>query len=553
MPSVETEPSRTAVFIAIAMDVLLAVLLGAVALLILAGPGIYEPFGVRLKLRTADNPVTIALALALLRVWFFPSIAVLGFAHPPASLQRLHEALSRFTSQSDNHALARRLVLICVAASFVARAFQAWLHPGFATGDDVEIHEMTLRTLLGKDWPVWDLRSAFYPLTVVYPAQALAHMFGADVQALVVAGRASVVLAATGAVWLTWVAAKPMLGERLAAVAAALVAINKLHLSYGSSELPRPVAATLLVGAFALLSRRESLASAVAGGGLIGIAAALRFSEAMFVVPAALHLWLAGRRVHAGILTAVAAAVACAITAATDAVYWGSAFHSLTHALDYTLLDKQSSRGFQPFYYYLSALQNWTNWILAGLACLAWRERALRPAVLWAILPIAILSALPHKESRYLIPVVPFVAICAAAGIARAAEWTRTARSPRLREALIVALAAAMLYELGGWRLRRSNDAVALAQFIRETDPVSGVGVEQLWQAGGALYLSGRSVLVDVREEEVPKALRSPDLTWLALKVDTVNRHQYEPVLSNAGWRRHARFGDYDLFQRPRP
>ena len=104
------------------------------------------------------------------------------------------------------------------------------MHPGFATGDDVEIHEMTLRTLLGKDWPIWDLRSAFYPFTVVYPAQALAHLFGADVQALVVAGRATVALASTAAVWLTWVAAKPMLGEGLAAIAAALVAISKLHL-----------------------------------------------------------------------------------------------------------------------------------------------------------------------------------------------------------------------------------------------------------------------------------------------------------------------------------
>ena len=245
----------------------------------------------------------------------------------------------------------------------------------------------------------------------------------------------------------------------------------------------------------------------------------------MFVVPAALHLWIAGRRVHAAILTAVAAAVACAITAAADAVYWGSAFHSLTRALDYTLLDRQSSRGFQPFYYYLSFLQNWTNWILAGLACLAWRERALRPAVLWAILPVAILSALPHKESRYLIPVIPFVAICAAAGIARAAKWTRTAPSPRLREALIVALAAAMLYELGGWRLRRSNDAVSLAQFVRADRSRRRRGSGAV-MAGRRRALSIRPFRArrHVREEDVPKALRSPDLTWLALKVDTVNR-----------------------------
>ena len=149
---------------------------------------------------------------------------------------------------------SRRFVLMCLVASLVARAFQAWMYPGFVTGDDVEIHEMTLRTLFGKDWPVWDLRSAFYPFTFIYPAQAIAHVFGADVHSLVAVGRMVVVLASTAAVWLTWVAARPMLGDGAAAVAAALVAVSKLNLGYGSSELPRPVAATLLIGAFALLS-----------------------------------------------------------------------------------------------------------------------------------------------------------------------------------------------------------------------------------------------------------------------------------------------------------
>ena len=109
MTSIDTQSPRSATFVAIAIDVLLAVVLGAVALLILAGPAIYEPFGVRLKLRTADNPVTIALALAFLRVWFFPSIRVLGFAYPPTSLQRLHEALagSRVSLKSCPRSQAR--------------------------------------------------------------------------------------------------------------------------------------------------------------------------------------------------------------------------------------------------------------------------------------------------------------------------------------------------------------------------------------------------------------------------------------------------------------
>ena len=549
MPSLPTEQSRTAAVTAFVIDALLVVVLGAVTLLIVAGPGIYEPFGVRIKLRTANNPVTLALALALMRLWLFPSGRFLGFGKPPASLRGFFDALTRFTNDPDSYPRARRFVLTCLVASLVARAFQAWMYPGFVTGDDVEIHEMTLRTLFGKDWPVWDLRSAFYPFTFIYPAQAIAHVFGADVHSLVAVGRMVVVLASTAAIWLTWVAARPMLGDGAAAVAAALVAVSKLNLGYGSSELPRPVAATLLIGAFALLVRRSTIAAAAGAGGLIGIAAALRFSEAMFVIPAALHLWLAGKRVHAAVLTGIAGVVACAITATADAIYWGSAFHSLRSAWEYTLLDRQSSRGFQPWYDYL-LLQTWTNWIVGGLVCLAWREPRVRPAVWWTIVPIAILSALPHKESRYVIPVVPFVSICAAAGLTRAIQWTRTAASPRWREALVVALAAALLYDLGEWRLRRSNDAVAMAQFLRRTDPAGGVAVERIWQAGGSLYLSDRSLLLDVKEEDVSRLMASPDVAWLALRVETVTRYRHERALEAAGWHRHSQFGEYALFQR---
>lgn len=76
------------------------------------------------------------------------------------------------------------------------------------------------------------------------------------------------------------------------------------------------------------------------------------------------------------------------------------------------------------------------------------------------------------------------------------------------------------------------------------------MAVEQLWRAGGVLYLSGRSTLLDVAEGDVTRVLEAPQVSWLALKVDTVNRHRYDTWLMRSGWRRHARFGEYDLFQR---
>jgi hypothetical protein len=249
-------------------------------------------------------------------------------------------------------------------------------------------------------------------------------------------------------------------------------------------------------------------------------------------------------------LLAGAALTAIAITALADAAYWGEPLRSVRHAWTFTLADRLSSRGFQPFHYYISALQHWTNWILAGFACLAWKNPAARPVLIWTILPIVVLSALPHKENRYLIPVVPFLSIAAAAGIIGAERRIRSSAWTRSRAALAALVAAAALYEVGEWRLRRSDDAVALARYVRDEDPRGGVGVDQLWRAGGRLYLSGRRTLVDLSPETIADAARSGEVSWLLLHVDTVNRQQLEPKLSSAGWRRHADRGEYLLFAR---
>jgi hypothetical protein len=543
-------PGALATAVAVfALDLLLIGLIAAVGVLIVNGPGIYEPFGIRLKLRTANNPVSIAVAVALVRVGIGSPIPIFRSRRLASWLR---DAANRASSIASGAAPIRTqtFVLLCVVVSGAARLFQAWRHAGFVTGDDVEIHELTLGALWSAPWPVWDLRSAFYPMTFVYPLQALARSLGADdVHTLVFAGRAVVGVLSAAAIWLVWVAGKRLGGLSVGVMAAALLAISKLQVGYGSTELPRPVAATLLASAFVLVLSPGGWRAAGAGA-LIGCAAALRFSEAAFVLPAGLYLWLSGRRRDAAALAALAATAAIAITAVADAAYWGEPLRSVRRAWDYTLADRLSSRGFQPVHYYLSALQHWTNWIIAGFACVAWRMPAARPALIWTVLPIAVLSALPHKENRYLVPVIPFLAIAAAVGISRVARSVAQRSSLRHRYVFATLLLAAVLYEVGEWRLRRSDDAVVLARYVRERDAIGGVAVEQLWRAGGMLYLSGRRTLVDLTPETVLSAAQSGDVSWLLLHIDTVNRHQFEPMLAAAGWHRHSSAGEYLLFER---
>src|SRR4030081_1112955 len=126
----------------------------------------------------------------------------------------------------------------------VVKLAAAWCLPGFFSGDDVEIHEMTFAALFGHAWPVWELRSPFFPMAFVFPAPRWALALGAArPEHLVFAGRVVVALLSTLVVPLTWLAARRLSSQSsgIPLLAALLVAVNKLQMSFGSSELPRPV------------------------------------------------------------------------------------------------------------------------------------------------------------------------------------------------------------------------------------------------------------------------------------------------------------------------
>ena len=167
----------------------------------------------------------------------------------------------------------------------------------------------------------------------------------------------------------------------------------------------------------------------------------------------------------AAVLGGVAATVLVVI-GVSDALYWGRPFHSLFAIVDYTLVQRLSSRGYEPPWYYLTHLSEWSDVLLVVLACLAW-QRTSRSALLWAALPLALLSVLPHKEARYAIATIPFWALAAAPALRAwiAHGYVRTPHPVHVRVgALGIALlvAAAVAFDAGKFRFVRSEAAVRL-------------------------------------------------------------------------------------------
>ena len=79
-------------------------------------------------------------------------------------------------------------------------------------------------------------------------------------------------------------------GQAIGVLAAYLLAISRLHVRLGSTELPRTVSTTFVLLAFAWLRAGRGRGRAVLAGLALGVAGSRRFSEAVFAIPVALQL-----------------------------------------------------------------------------------------------------------------------------------------------------------------------------------------------------------------------------------------------------------------------
>lgn len=189
--------------------------------------------------------------------------------------------------------------------------------------------------------------------------------------------------------------------------------------------------------------------------------------------------------------------------------YWGTPFYSGKHIVQYTLVDRLSSRGYEPWHYYVSHALAWTDpfAIVAVGVALAKRERQI---ALWVGLPLLLLSLLPHKEPRYLLPILPFWAALAAFGAWQAIEVVRVSpRKERLAIALLAVAIVGFLFETDRYRFRRATDAVDAAKYVAQQRPAV-VAIEHAWTAGGRLYLPD-ALIVDLELRDPLNRARAID------------------------------------------
>ncbi|HTV90861.1 MAG TPA: hypothetical protein VME41_17750 [Stellaceae bacterium] len=404
------------------------------------------------------------------------------------------------------------LVLLAVGLRLVPTIF----HPSLNWGDEVfQTIEPAHRLVYGYGLVTWEfqvgLRSWLLPGAIA-GIMEVARLFGDGPQYYLPAIAGALGLLGAAPVVCAFLWCRRDFGLAGAFVAAAAVAVAPELVYFGARALNEVVAAHLLVVALYLTApgRPVGPRRQAAVGFLLGLVALLRLQLAPAAALVVLWPWCENRRPR---LIAIVAGGGAALAggAALDWLTLGYPLASVWRNLyDNLYLGISSGFSVEPWWFYLAGELG--VWLAAApvvlfLAAMGARRMPLPAAVAVAI--VAVHSAIPHKEYRFIYPAIVLLMMLAATGLA---ELTGAAaarlRRHGLRPGRAAAVAAAALTGVWGiaaaaaWsggtlallRQRAHNELLATA-YVREMPGLCGVGLygRNAWvRYGGYTYLHRR-------------------------------------------------------------
>jgi hypothetical protein len=431
---------------------------------------------------------------------------------------------------------------IVVLAAFLARLVLLYAHPGFSTGDDVELLEAAARIAYDLPYEPWAIRSLFIPYALIGPWLVLLRWFASLELGLTVVQLAVWPIAVVSSLSCAQVfdlGRRWGLSRRASLAASWIFGFHWLPLAYSSGAYTRPLATAAILAAAAIVSARRGLRSCLAAGFLTALAFTCRYSEVVFLLPlvflgvlvsAGHRRVLSAAHVVAGFLFGVAVLVG-----GFDFVTWGHPFASLIEFGRYTLVERASSslQAVQPWYWYMWRLAHWVPLSVLPLIVLGRRAMAARFSALFCVSAVVCLSLIHHEELRYLQVVVPFLALWAGSGVEPLLNGKR-----QVVAGVLLALTLAIgVQRAWSTTSRRSGAALQAAHTMGEGSPRKVV-LSQAWAYGHLLLLGGAVGVADLppvpTDAQLDQTLADAD--YVALYEDAIEaRPSLAGVLQQAG------------------
>lgn len=278
--------------------------------------------------------------------------------------------------------------------------------------------------------------------------------------------------------------ARRLMPERWVVIVALVLSFWYYMPFFASRLLSENYSALMIMPALALLAAQQNVRRAATFGALVAIATQFRLQSA-FLMIGAVAVWLLSRRPALAVAAAAGFFGPFALFGLSEALYREGPFASLRWYIHANITQGQIGLYASPWYQYLLSWNvQFTEWLfpfVLVLFAIAARRHVLLGATL--VVFVAVHSVFPHKEIRFLYPILPAVIVMAIAGAYELHQ--RWAPFPGRQRALMITLAAAILgaefvhIRRTEWAGGATNDGfrmLALAGTLSECSQVSILG-----------------------------------------------------------------------------
>jgi hypothetical protein len=172
---------------------------------------------------------------------------------------------------------------------------------------------------------------------------------------------------------------------------------------------------------------------------------------------------------------------------------------------------------------------------------------------------------LSHKDYRFAAIAIPLLLLLVLASgrlkYSSAANHAGRLRISAAHLGLIMILIVGFMValEIDGFRLRRSDSAVEMARYLARQPDIQSLAIEQLWKAGGRLYLWKKRKIVDIDpalirdQEHILQEILKEGIQAVGLRAGHLESLGYESRLLSQGFRevlfsKKRRYDAYRLF-----
>jgi hypothetical protein len=201
---------------------------------------------------------------------------------------------------------------------------------------------------------------------------------------------------------------------------------------FGPRTLSEPIATAFFLAAAWLLLGERTRQRTMIGGLLLGLCVVVRFQYAPAVL--VLAIGAAGLKWRDWAYLAAGGAVALLASAAADLAAGATPFAWIVRNVTLNLVANRSARfGVSPAYGYLTIIVALWGWaVIPILACAILGARRYPVLMVAALVNLAVHSAIPHKEYRFILLTTAILVVLAALGTADILRRYRNPRAPLL-------------------------------------------------------------------------------------------------------------------------